>query len=315
MESRTVPDLSICFVNYNTRDMLRDCLHSIFDQEWQVSLEVFVADNASADNSVAMVRSEFPQVHLIANSENAGFAAANNQAFDLARGRYLLMLNTDVVVLPGAFDAMVEFMDRHPEAGAVGCKLLNDDGSLQRSCWRGFPSLQMAVVDAFYLWRLTPRLSWVRASEIGEDELQDTLEVDHLLGACMLIRREVIEQVGALNEEYFVFLEETDLCFRMKRAGWRVFFDPKGQIIHYGQQSVRQIPGWSQVQKYRNFYRFCRDNGLCAARQLPLMKDTFVAACLVRVGLWTFRLLTHDRDLCRGMIKGYWSVLKSVPSF
>lgn len=315
MKSETVPDISICLVNLNTLDLLRDCLQSIFEQDWRVSLEVIVVDNASTDDSVAMVRREFPQVKLIANREYRGFAAGNNQAFELAQGRYLLMLNTDTVVLPGAFDAMVEFMDQHAEAGAMGCKLLNPDGSLQRSCWLGFPSLQMAIVDALYLWRLAPNLSLVRASEVGREKLQDTLEVDHLLGACILIRREVLGQIGPLEEEYIIYLEDTDLCYRMKQAGWRVYFDPQGQIIHYGQQTGRAVPVWSMVQKYRNYHRFCRVNGLCSGSQLLVLKGVFIVASIVRIGLWGLRMLNHDRDLCRGMVKGYWSVLKHASSF
>jgi hypothetical protein len=315
MGSKNVPDISVCLVNLNTVDLLRDCLKSIFEQKGRVSVEAIVVDNASTDGSVEMVRQEFPQVKLIANKEYLGFAAGNNQAFSVAQGRYLLYLNTDTVVLAGALEAMLEFMDEHSEAGAMGCKLLNADGSLQRSCWRGFPSLQMALVDAFYLWRLTPGLAWVRASEIGPEELQNTLEVDHLLGACILIRREALDQVGFLKEDYIIFLEETDLCYRMKQHGWRIYFDPKGQVIHYGQQTGRKIPVWTTVQKYRNYYRFCRENKLCSGPKLLMLKVVFMIASLIRIGLWAVRMFRQDRDLCIGMIKGYWSVLRFTPSF
>ncbi len=315
VKKQTIFDISVCLVNLNTVDLLRDCLKSIFEQVGQISVEVIVVDNASTDGSVAMVGTEFPQVKLIANSEYRGFAAGNNQAFDAAQGRYLLMLNTDTIILPGAFEAMVEFMDQHPQAGAMGCKILNPDGSLQRSCWHGYPSLQMALIDAFYLWRLTPNLSWVRASEIGAEELQNTLEVDHLLGACILIRTEALEQVGPFKEEYVIFLEDTDLCYRMKQVGWRIYFDPKGQIIHYGQQTGQKIPVWTMVQKYRNFHRFCRENKLCSGPQFFMLKGTFMVASIIRICLWAFRMLKQDRDLCKGMIKAYWNVLKHTPSF
>jgi GT2 family glycosyltransferase len=315
MNDQSTPDISVCFVNLNTKDLLRDCLKSIFEQKWQVSLEVIVVDNASTDGSVAMLRREFPQVKVIANPEYRGFAGGNNQAFAAAKGRYLLMLNTDTIVLPGAFEAMVEFMDHHPEAGALGCKVLNRDGTLQRSCWRGYPSLKHATVEALYLWRLMPGFSWVRASEIKKEELEDTLEVDHLLGACLLIRREVIEQLGGLKEEYIIYLEDTDLCYRMKKANWRVYYDPKGQIIHYGQQTGHVRSTWSLFQGYRNYCRFCRDNNLCSARQIIVLKGVIMLASMVRMGLWLFRMLKEDRALSLGMVKGYWSLFRNAPTF
>lgn len=315
MPSNPVPDISITYVNLNTRDLLRESLCSMYDQEWGVTLETIVVDNASKDGSVEMVREEFPQVKLIANEEYRGFGAGNNQAFDAAKGRHLLMLNTDTVVLPGALDAMVEFLDNHPEAGAMGCKLLNSDGSLQRSCWRGFPSLKFALVDAFYLWRIAPWFPWVQETEVSADELQHTTEVDHLLGACMLIPRRVLEEVGNLNEEYVVFLEETDLCYRIKQAGFRIYFDPKGKVIHYGQQTGRQVPVWSLVQNYRNYYKFCKINNLCSRLELFGLKITIMIASLIRIALWLARLLKRNRDLCMGMIKGYWTVFRSAPSF
>lgn len=315
MKAHSVHDVSVCLVNLNTVDLLQDCLRSLFAQAGHASIEVIVVDNASTDNSVAMVRREFPQVRVIANPEYRGFAAGNNQAFQIAQGRYLLYLNTDTIVRPGALDAMVEFMERHPEAGAMGCKLLNPDGSLQRSCWRGFPSLQMAIVDALYLWRLAPALPWVRAIEVAPEELQGTLEVDHLLGACILIRHEAVKQVGLLKEDYVIFLEETDLCYRMKQASWRIYYDPRGEVIHYGQQTGKKIPVWTTIQKYRNYYRFCRENKLCTRRQLLALKGVFMVASLIRIGLWTFRMLSHNRDLCKGMIAGYWNVLSLAPGF
>jgi GT2 family glycosyltransferase len=315
MNHGKVPDISVTLVNFNTAGLLRDCLKSILQGEWRSSIEIIVADNASTDGSAAMLRQEFPQVKLIANEEYGGFAFANNQAFEMAQGRYLLMINTDTVVLPGALDAMVEFLDQHPEAGAVGCKLLNPDGSLQRSCWRGFPSLKTALVDALYLWRLTPNFSWVRASEVSEDELKNAIEVDHLLGASILIRREALEQIGFLNEKYMLFLVETDLCLRIKQVGWRIYFDPKGQVIHYGQQTGRQFPVSTADQAYRSYYRFCREYGFCSAAQLLLLKGTFMISSLIRIGLWIARMSSRDHELCRGMVKAYWNVLIHAPSF
>ena len=187
-------DITVCIVNWNTAKLLHDCLDSIYSNTWRAMLQVIVVDNYSSDDSVEMVRRDFPEVQLITNLENEGFAKANNQAFKVASGRYVLMLNSDTLVKPGAFDTMLDFMDQHLEAGAMGCKLLNADGTLQRSCWRGFPSLRMAAIDAFYLWKLLPDLPWVRGVEISRHELQQTIQVDHLLGACILARREILDR-------------------------------------------------------------------------------------------------------------------------
>ena len=181
-------DISICIVNWNTSDLLRDCLNSIYQLSWNNCYEVIVVDNASTDSSLEMLRIDFPQAKVIANEVNLGFARANNQAFALAKGNYILALNSDTIVLPGAFGTMKDFMDNHREAGAVGCKLLNPDGTIQRSCWHGFPNLKSAIVDAFYLWRVFPNLAWVCTSEIPQEELDAEVEVDHLLGACILVR-------------------------------------------------------------------------------------------------------------------------------
>jgi hypothetical protein len=316
MEYRASPDISICVVNWNTVDLLRDCLESVFGRDCGVSLEVIVVDNGSTDGSVAMVRDEFPQAVLISNGENLGFARANNQAISRAQGRYVLLLNSDTVVLPGALDAMAEFLDRCSKAGVVGCKLLNPDGSLQRSCWRGFPSLQMAVVDAFYLWRLAPGLSWVRASEISEEELQSTLEVDHLLGACVMVRSEVIAQVGGMDEHLFLFVEETEWCYRIKKAGWGIYFLPMAQIIHVGQQSVLQDPQRTLPQKYRNYVWFYRKYQNPSRAQEMFLKLVIVLAGLLRIGLWTWRgRVAGQHDHARRMRCGYWEVVRQSPSF
>jgi len=309
-------DLSICIVNWNNVDLLRDCLNSIFDRTWQISLEVIVVDNASTDNSVAMVQTEFPGVKLIVSNQNSGYAQTNNQAFDLAEGRYLLLLNNDTVILPGSFDVLVQFMDTHAEAGMVGCKLLNLDGSLQRSCWRQFPALQAAIVDAFYLWRLTPWLSWVRASEISEANLQDTLEVAQLLGACMLVRWEVINQVGGMDPTIFLFLSDTEWCYRIKKSGWKIYFLPSAEIIHIGQQSVHRNPAQTLPEKYRSYMWFYRKHKNPSKIQEIFLKFIIVLAGLLRIGLWTWRSRTpNQRSLAHRMRYGYWQVVKQSFSF
>ena len=309
-------DLTICIVNWNTQSLLRDCLVSILEGKWNISYEIVVVDNNSADSSVAMLREEFPQVVLISNQENVGFAKANNQAFARAQGRYVLLLNSDTVVLPRALDLLIDFIDKHAEAGAVGCKLLNMDGSMQRSCWRGYPNFRSAVIDAFYLWRLFPWLPMVRESEIGGIDLEDPIEVDHILGACMLVSRDVLDQTNGMDESIFLFLEETDWCYRIKKLGWKIFFYPAAQVIHFGQQSVQKQPQRTLPEKYRNYVWFYRKYENPSALKIWALKFVIVFAGLLRIGLWTWRSRNaSQRDLAHGMRDGYGEVVKQALFF
>jgi GT2 family glycosyltransferase len=309
-------DLSICVVNWNTRTLLADCLHSIFADEQGVTFEVIVVDNASYDGSADMVRARFPQVYLIANDENVGFARANNQAFKLARGRHALLLNSDTVVLPGALQKLVNYLDGHPQVGVVGPKLLNPDGTFQRSCWRGFPSLRSALVEAFFLWRLVPRSQLVRSSELLDPSGDEPMEVDHVLGACMMVRREVINQIGGMDEDYLLFSEETDWCYRIKSAGWRICFLPTAKIVHIGQQSVHQDPRRTLPEYYRSYLRFYRNHRNPSTLRALTLKTVIIVSGLLRIGLWTWRSrAASQRDQARRMRYGYWEVVKQTLSF
>lgn len=309
-------DVSICIVNWNTRELLTNCLHSIFADDQEVTFEIIVVDNASYDNSADMVGARFPQVHLIANNENVGFARANNQAFLLAQGRYVLLLNSDTMVLPGALPQLVRYLDEHPRVGVVGPRLLNPDETFQRSCWRGFPSLHSAFVDAFYLWRLAPHSRLVQSSELLDPPGDEPIEVDHVLGACMMLRREVINQVGGMDEGFFLFLEETEWCFRIKKAGWKICFLPTAKIIHIGQQSVHQNPERTLPEQYRNYVRFYRKHKNPSRLQEAILKGIVVVGGLLRIGLWTWRgRLASQRDKARRMRCGYWEVIQQSPSF
>ena len=309
-------DVSICVVNWNTRELLNNCLHSVLADGQQVTFEVIVVDNASRDKSADMVRAEFPQVRLIANSENVGFARANNQAFQLARGRHVLLLNSDTEVLAGALVRLARYLDEHRQVGVVGPKILHPDGVSQRSCWRGFPSLQFGFVDAFYLWRLIPHSRLVQSSgwfDVSDDE---PTEVDHILGACMMVRREVIDQVGGMDEGFFLFCEETDWCYRIKKGGWKVCFLPTAEIIHFGQQSTNQVPEQTLPEKYRNYVRFYRGHENPSRLQELVLKGTIVVAGLLRIALWTWRSrAASQREHAWRMRYGYWEVVKQSLSF
>ena len=308
-------DLTVSIVNTNNRSLLEPCLESILAHTQGISYEIYVVDNASTDGSAEMVRAKFPQAHLIQNDTRLGFTTNHNMVLRRSRGRYVLIFNEDTVVLPGALEHMVAFLDDHPEAGALGCKLLNPDGTVQRSCWRGFPSLLDALVEALYLWRLVPNARLVRMVEIPVSEMDQVLEVDHVLGACMMVRSETVEQVGLLDESFFLFLEETDWCYRMKQEGWKIYYTPDAQIIHYGQQSVSRDPLHCLPMINQSYCRYYRKHYGESAKVLLLKAILGVGAAL-RIGLWTERVLIGRRgDQGKAMIRGYWQVLRQLPGF
>jgi GT2 family glycosyltransferase len=212
-----------------------------------------------------------------------------------------------------ALDRMVTFMDANPDVGAAGCKLLNKDGALQRSCWRGFPSPRTLLIDLFYLSKWLPRLSWVRDFEAALQNAGEPTEVDYLLGACLMVRREVLDRVGLLDESFFMFLEETDWCYRIKKNGWRIFWTPDGEIIHYGQQSVARDPGRFIPMLYRNYCRFSRKRG-SRRREMVALKSIIMLGTLFRSALWACRSLAGVPN-SRVMLRGYLAAFSAAPSY
>jgi len=276
------PDLSIVIVSYNTRQLLKECLDSVYTSLAESTLvsEVVVVDNASRDGSAAMVRKHFPQVRLIANEDNRGFAAANNQALrTLGYGiedrkypsssnlqppisnihsppppKYVMLLNPDTIVGKNALDTLVRFMDENPRAGACGARLLHSDGGFQHSAF-AFPTLFQVFLDFFPInYRLTdsplngryPR----RLYQAGKP-----FPIDHPLGAALMVRREVTEQVGLFDERFFIYCEEIDWCLRIKAAGWSIWCVPEAEIVHHVAQSTGQFRDKMFVALWRSRYQ------------------------------------------------------------
>jgi len=233
-------DVSVIIVNWNTCDILRDCLQSVYLGTRAVQFEVIVVDNASSDNSAVMIRTEFPQVILLENRKNWGFAAANNQGMAIAQGRYVLLLNSDTVVLDGAIDKVVAFADSTPKAGITGCRMLNEDKTLQLSSFM-FPSVLNMTLWITYLFKLFPRSRFFGRERMTWWSRDDVRDVDVVTGSFMLVRQEAIKQVGLMDERFFMYFEETDWCYRFKQEGWKVMFTPNAEIIHLGGASSKQI--------------------------------------------------------------------------
>ncbi len=234
-------DLSVIIVSYNTRTLLDACLKSVACSSSSLSLETIVVDNASTDGSAEQVREHHPQVRLIRNPRNAGFAAATNQGISIAGGRYLLLLNSDTVVLEECLDRVVRFADAHPEAGAIGCRVLNPDRSLQPSCLL-FPGLLNIVLLATGLPKMLPRSRLFGREASTWWSYDSVRDVDFVRGCFLLLRREAIERVGLLDERFFMYAEEADLCYRIRKAGMKVLFTPDAEIVHVGGASSDQTP-------------------------------------------------------------------------
>ena len=233
------PDLSIVIVEWNTIDLLRDCLASVYDNTGGLNLQVIVVDNASEDGSPEMVDAEFPQVTQIKNIDNRGFAAANNQGFQICTGRHVLLLNSDTYVLGNALADSVRFLDDHPDVGAMGCRVLNPDKTMQRTC-STWPRLLDLTFQTTGLWRLgTPK--FFGRYQMTHWERDTEREVEVISGCYLMLRAEVLDQIGHLDEDFYFFGEETDWCRRIANAGWKLMFSPVGEIVHYGSASARKL--------------------------------------------------------------------------
>lgn len=221
--------LSAIMVSYNTRELTLKCLRSLFADCREMSAEVWVVDNASTDGTVDAIRREFPFVKLIANDNNIGFGAANNQAMREASGEYFLLTNSDAVIESGAVAGLIDYLKRHPHVAAVGPRMLNEDGTLQMSCYP-FPSLLRAWIDSLSLARFVSYRSALGDFRSWDHDSERI--VPWVIGACMLVRRSVYQQIGGFDERFFLYAEETDWQRRMRLAGWEIGFTPSASVTH-----------------------------------------------------------------------------------
>ena len=250
--------LSIVIVNYNTEQLLRSCLESVYAGANGTPMDIWVVDNHSRDDSVRMVRSLFPQVNVMENPANTGFSQANNLVVSKCRSDLILLLNPDTLIIDDAIERMVKFMEANPKVGIAGCKVLNRDGTLQLSCRRSIPTPPVAFYRLTGLSRLFPNHPKIASYNMTYESPERTHEVDAVSGAFMMIRREVVEQVGLLDERFFMYGEELDWCLRAKRAGWSVAYHPDAQIVHYKGESTKTNSRKAAFEFYRAMYLFHR---------------------------------------------------------
>ncbi len=252
-------DVSVVIVNWNTVDILRDCLNSIYKETRGITFETLVIDNASSDSSVHMVRNEFPNTILIANKDNRGFAAANNQGLRQAQGRYLLLLNSDTLILDGAIQKTVRYADAAEGVGVLGCQVWENETTIQYTCFR-FPTPWNLFCVITGLAKLAPKSRLFGGDRMREWDRRDEREVEVVSGMFMLVRRAAFEQVGYLDESFFIYCEEADWCYRMKKAGWRNVFWPGARIVHRdgGGKSTEKVNIKMEVQLVRSTLFYIR---------------------------------------------------------
>ena len=243
--------VSVIIVNWNTKDILQNCLDSIYQTIDNLSCEIIVVDNASSDGSKEMLQERYPQVITIYNQVNRGFGAANNQAFTIMKGKYALLLNTDTILTLGAINKLYSFARAHPQAAIVCGQLLNADGKKQNSI-ASFPTLLTLVANTSILEYLLPRLYPSKRYEYKQP-----IQVDSAIGACMMVSKKALDEVGFFDERYFFFFEETDLAYALHRKGWSVYHVPDVFIYHLQGQSIGHNAG-SRIEFYRSRYQFLR---------------------------------------------------------
>ncbi|HEU4792485.1 MAG TPA: glycosyltransferase [Nitrolancea sp.] len=302
-------DLSLIIVSYNVRDLLISCLESIRASlaSSRLNSEIIVVDNASSDGSPDAVRQRFPSVRLIENGANLGFAAANNRGILDAGGRTLLLLNPDTTVPPGAMETLTGYLDDHPDTGVVGPRLAYPDGSTQPSR-RRFPNLLTGLLESTIVqdyWRENPAARRYYLADQPEGVTQD---VDWLVGACLAVRREVIDQVGLLDDAFFMYSEETEWCHRVRKAGWRIVYLPEATIVHHeGASSLQDVPA-----RQINFdtSRVLLFERLYGRRVAQLLRGYLLGTYIARLGIeGTKGLIGHKRALRRTRVALYWRAL------
>jgi hypothetical protein len=288
--------LSFILVNWNTKGYILETLRSIADTVHNYRHEVFVVDNGSADGSTEAIKEAFPRVRLIRNDRNLGFARGVNQALTQVAGSYCVLLNSDAQLMEGALKTLVVFMEENPDVGIAGAQLINEDGSRQNSI-APFPSLTTELFNKRLLRIVLPH------RYLGKErDYPHPIDVDSLVGACIIVRRQAIEEVGNLDEGYFFFMEETDWCQRMKKAGWRVTFVPGARVLHLQGASASMVKAEARIEYYRSRYRFFtkwHGRGKTGILKIGLVLRLVGEVAANSLLLWKKRYRTRWKIYCR----------------
>jgi GT2 family glycosyltransferase len=271
-----------------------------------VQAEVIVIDNGSSDGSAEMIKKEFPVVNLIVNEENRGFAAANNQGMAIAQGRYVLLLNSDTIVLDNVISKTISFADNHPEAAIVGCMVMNPDKSLQPTCFM-FPSILNMLLSASYLYKLFPKSKFFGREQMSWWDRNDVREVDVVTGCFMLVRQEAIKQIGTMDEQFFMYADETDWCYRFRQAGWKALFTPDAKIIHLGGASSKSLRAEMILQTRASILLFFQKHRSTFSYYLACV--AFSIHALIRIPYWLLRAIFEVKNR-----ESHWLRVKTYAS-
>jgi hypothetical protein len=305
-------DLSVIVVSYNTRDLLDSCLASTEPETRglkpaALSTEIIVVDNGSTDGSIDMVRAYYPRVHLIEMGENTGFARATNAGIRASMGRYLMLLNSDTVILDRALADMVSFMDAHPDLAAAGPLLLNTDGTIQTSCF-AFTTVGDMLFESLGLTALFPNSPLFNRRGLGGFDRRSVREVDWVSGACLVVRRSATDSVGLLDEGFFMYGEELDWCYRMKQAGLRVAFFPAARVVHHGRASSARARGVLAPRALAGRLRYFRKHH--GPGSVAAVRALMAIGMSLRLFALPLKALLRRGDL-RADLDWYWGMLKA----
>jgi len=257
-EGTEIKDLTISIVSYNSLFFLRECLDSIFANPPETEYEIIVVDNASGDGTVKFVKENYPDVTMIPNDRNIGFAAANNRAIERSNSKYIILMNSDCRVFKGSLDNLASFMEENPEVGIAGPKIINTDGTIQLSC-RRFPSAFDAAAHTV-LTNIFPHNPFSRKYKLADIKKDKPFKVDWVSGSCMIVRRKALEESGFLDENYFMYVEDLDICYRMWQKNWKVCYYPHAEVMHHigGSSGSRRVKASFRMQR-SVFYFFWKN--------------------------------------------------------
>lgn len=306
MNHTSTPDVSIIIVSWNTKKMLEDCIRSIYEQTKKYTFEIIVTDNNSPDKSADMVAEKFPDVVLIANKDNKGFAAGNNQALAIAKGAYILLLNPDTLVINAAIDRMLDYAKSYQgekKLGILTCKLLNGDMTLQKSV-NNYYSFWRSFVENRFFAPLIEKLNFKSSGLKSTWNHDSDIAIDWAYGAVMLFSREILERVGMLDDRFYIYAEEMDYFMRVKKAGYESRFVAGIEIIHYGKSSSRQRRSAMFIQNYKSFYLFLKKHYGHFSYLIYRIRAT------VYLFLWYLRYLFGNTDEAKEQRTVYWETLK-----
>jgi GT2 family glycosyltransferase len=304
-------DLVVVIVNWNSKNFLQECLRSIFASKSQYSYQVIVIDNGSTDGSVEMVKNLFPAVNIEKNTSNTGFARANNQILKHINSNYALLLNADTIVNQGAFDVMLDFLNSSPGYAVVGPAILNGDSTPQRTGAR-FPTNWSLLVEALFLDRLFPQLKLFGSHKELYIDFNVPREVDYVQGSCLMVKTSVLRDVGYLDERFFMYFEETDLCFRVKKAGWKIWFLPTASVIHFGGGETAHYDEWRIVHYHNSLFQFYSKHYSYRAR--VMLRCILFLRSVIRVVVWSSVTAVRPslRHSALSAVKGYLKTLQLV---